>query len=116
MSATITEVFAGMAVADYGAAEAWYERLVGRPADVHPNDIEAMWQLRPGSWIYIVEDAPRSGSSFATILVDDLEAFVAELNERGIDTGEVDTIPGAVKRVRITDPEGNKLQFGQPLT
>lgn len=115
MTATITEVFAGIAVADYSAALAWYERLVGRPADVHPNETEAMWQMRPGSWIYIASDGSRAGSSFVTILVDDLEAFVAELAGREIDTGEIDTIPDAVKRVRITDPEGNKIQFGQPL-
>lgn len=116
MGATITELFAGIAVAEYEAAEAWYSRLVGRPADVHPNDIEAMWQLRPGSWVYIVKDGARAGSSFVTVLVDDLEAFVAELSERGIETGEIDTVPTAVKRIRITDPDGNKLQFGQPLS
>ncbi len=112
----ITEVFAGIAVADYPAALTWYERLVGRTADVHPNETEAMWQLRPGSWIYIASDQKRAGSSFVTVLVDDIDAFVAELSGRDIETGEIDTIPGAVKRVRIIDPDGNKIQFGQPLS
>ena len=41
-------VFAGVAVRDFGAALPFYERLLGRAADFHPHDTEAMWQLREG--------------------------------------------------------------------
>ena len=41
----IDHIFAGIAVADYHSALAWYERLLGRPPDVIVTDDEAMWQV-----------------------------------------------------------------------
>ena len=38
----INHIFAGIPVADYDAALAWYERLLGRRADVIVTDNEAM--------------------------------------------------------------------------
>ncbi len=57
----ITQAFAGVAVADYGSALAWYERLLGRAADFHPHETEAVWQLTETGWIYVVGDANRAG-------------------------------------------------------
>ncbi|HEY8770400.1 MAG TPA: hypothetical protein VIM03_07640, partial [Thermoleophilaceae bacterium] len=78
-----TEVFAGIAVADIGSARAWYERLTGRPPDMLPNENEAAWQLAGQGWIYLVSDRERAGKALVTLLVDDLDAQVAELAERG---------------------------------
>jgi predicted enzyme related to lactoylglutathione lyase len=111
----VTEVFAGIAVADRDAALAWYERLFGRGPDLIPNDNEAAWQLTDTGWIYIVGDPDRSGRSLVTLLVDDLEEHVAELAGRGVGTGEIDVVPGVVQTTVITDPDGNTLQMGQPL-
>ena len=110
-----TEVFTGIAVAELDAALAWYERLIGRPPDLVPNDDEGAWQLVGAGWVYVVRDAERAGKGLVTLLVRDLDELVAELAGRDIDTGEVETIPEAVKRVRISDPEGNTITFGQPL-
>jgi hypothetical protein len=41
-SGDVEHVMAGFAVADLGRALDWYERFVGRPADVVPNETEAM--------------------------------------------------------------------------
>jgi PhnB protein len=38
-------LFAGIPVAGYADARAWYERLFGRPPDLIPNENEAAWQL-----------------------------------------------------------------------
>jgi catechol 2,3-dioxygenase-like lactoylglutathione lyase family enzyme len=110
-----TEVFAGVAVADLDAGLAWYERLMGRPPDLVPNENEAAWRLAGAEWIYVVGDAHRAGNGLLALLVDDLDGLVSELTERGIPTGEIDTIPGAVRRMAIADPEGNAITFGQPL-
>jgi hypothetical protein len=40
----ISHVFAGIPVAGYDAALAWYERLLGRPPGVIVAENEAMWQ------------------------------------------------------------------------
>lgn len=112
---TITEVFAGIAVADRDAAVAWYERLVGRRPDLVPNENEAAWQLAGAGWIYVVGDPGRAGRALLTVLVDDLDDLVAELNGRGLHPGPIETIPGVVRTSVITDPDGNRLQFGEGL-
>jgi len=111
----VTYVFAGIPVAHHDAA-AGYERLIGRPPDLVPNDDEAAWRLTETGWIYIVADADRAGSAPHTLLVDDLDAFLAGLAERGITIGPVATVGGAVRRTEVTDPDGNHLQVGQPPT
>lgn len=68
-------------------------------------------------WIYILGDAARVGNGLLTLMVDDLEAHVAEIAQRGIVTWEIDWVaPGAVRSIWITDPGGNRIQFGQVLS
>jgi predicted enzyme related to lactoylglutathione lyase len=65
-----------------------------------------------------VRDRRRGSRRFSTahLLVDDFDAFLAGLAERGITTGPVDTVGDAVRRTVVTDPDGNRLQVGQPPT
>jgi len=63
-----------------------------------------------------ITDAERIGSTLHTLLVDDLDGFLVELAERGISVGAVDTIPAAVRRTIVSDPDGNRIQIAQPLT
>jgi catechol 2,3-dioxygenase-like lactoylglutathione lyase family enzyme len=111
----ITEVFSGIPVADYAAGRVWYERLTGRPPDMPVNDNECAWQLAGAGWMYVIGDAERAGNALLTVLVDDLDVHLAELADRGIEVGPVETIPGAVRSAWVTDPDGNRVQFGQPL-
>jgi catechol 2,3-dioxygenase-like lactoylglutathione lyase family enzyme len=103
---SINHVFAGIPVTDYAAARPWYERLLGREPDLLPHDTEAAWQLTETAWVYIVEDAERAGRGMVTILVEDVDAWVDNADE---------SIPG-VRRAEITDPDGNRIQFGQPIS
>ena len=112
----VTYVFAGIPVADSDAAVGWYERLVGRPPDLIPNDDEAAWRLTETGWIYVIADAGRAGSALNTLLVDDLDAFLAGLAERKVMAGPVKTIGDGVRVTVVTDPDGNRLQVGQPPT
>ena len=56
---TINHVFAGIAVADYDSALAWYTRFFGRSPDVIVTENESMWQVAETGWIYLVGDANR---------------------------------------------------------
>ncbi len=112
---SITETFAGVAVADFPAPRAWYERLLGRPPDMVPHETEVVWKLTEGGWIYVVGDPERAGGSLVTLLVDDLDRELAGIAERGIEAGPIETIPGKARRANVTDPEGNRITFGQPL-
>jgi hypothetical protein len=111
---TITYVFAAIPVADRGAAVDWYTRLAGGPPDLIPNEHEAAWQLTETGWIYVVVDPARAGSALCTLLVDDLDAFLAGLAERDITAGPIEKIGDNVRRVTTTDPDGNRLNIGQP--
>jgi len=112
----VTYVFAGIPVVHRDTAAGWYERLIGRPPDLVPNNDEAAWRLTETGWIYVIVDADRAGSALNTLLVDNLDAFLAGLAERGITTSPVETIGDAVRRTVVTDPDGNRLQIGQPPT
>jgi len=63
--------FAGVAVADYPSARAWYQRLMGRPPDFIPHEHEAVWQVIENAWIYVVADSERAGKALLTLMVDD---------------------------------------------
>jgi len=108
-------LFAGIPVAEIASGRPWYERLMGRPPDLIPNDNEVAWQVAEEGWIYVVADSARAGSGLLTILVDDLDGQLAELASRDIATGEIETIPGAARKATLTDPDGNKITFGEVL-
>jgi catechol 2,3-dioxygenase-like lactoylglutathione lyase family enzyme len=110
-----TALFAGIAVADLDAARGWYERFAGRPADLVPNEREFCWQLTDTGWIYVVADAERAGRALVTLLVADLDEWLADLAERGLVAETFDTIPDAVRKAAFRDPEGNIITLGQPL-
>jgi predicted enzyme related to lactoylglutathione lyase len=110
----VTHVFARIPVADRAAAVAWYEQFVGRAPDLIPNEDEAAWQMSETGWIYIDVDPPLAGTVLHTLLVDDLDSFLAEVAEHGILAGPVETIGPGVRRATITDPDGNRLNIGQP--
>ena len=113
---TINHVFAGIAVADYDSALAWYKRFFGRSPDVIVTENESMWQVADTGWIYVVGDSSRVDKGLLTILVDDLEGYVAELGERGPAPGAIDTVPGLYRKAVITDPEGNMISLGEDLS
>jgi catechol 2,3-dioxygenase-like lactoylglutathione lyase family enzyme len=103
-----THVFAGLPVADFDAARAWYERLLGRPPDLVAHATDVAWQLTESGWVYVVQDRERAGHALVTVLVDDLDALALE--------GEADGAPGKFRSVTVTDPEGNRIQFGEPAS
>ena len=113
---TIKYVFAGIGVADYDPALAWYTRFFGRSPDVIVTENEAMWQVAETGWIYVVGDTNRAGKALLTLLVDDLEEHVAELGERGLETSAIDTVPGLYRKAVISDPEGNMISLGEDLS
>ena len=107
-------LFAGIPVADLDLAAAWYERFTGREADLVPNDREMAWRMSETGWICLIRDAERAGGAMHTVLVDDLDAFVAGLGERGITSGPVEDLGGGARHSVATDPDGNRLSIGQP--
>ena len=83
----IEHVLAVVPVADLEAANGWYERLLGRPADNRPMDSLVEWQVTVTGWVQVFVDACRAGTAMLNFAVDDLDKHVAELSSRGLAPG-----------------------------
>ena len=106
------ELFAGIPVSDYAAAVAWYQHLFGSPPAFFPNDVEAVWELAEHRWVYIELLPERAGHAMHTILVDDIDAHVAQIAERGLEPATRETYDNGVRKIIYRDPDGNEIGFG----
>src|SRR5262245_52402789 len=109
----IDVLFAGIPVAELEPALDWYERFLGRPPDMTPNESERTRQLTDDGWTYVLEDRERAGKGLTTLIVNDLDARVGELNEPGIETGEVERLNESTRTLMVADPDGNRIQLGE---
>jgi len=109
---TKLDLFAGIPVADYAAALKWYERLLGYPPTFFPHDTEAVWELAEHRYVYIVQQPEHAGHAMHTLFVDDLDALVAQIADRGLDPVKRETYSNGVRKTRYRDPDGNEIGFG----
>jgi predicted enzyme related to lactoylglutathione lyase len=108
----ISYAFAGLIVADRDQAAAWYAKLLGRPADMLPNDAEATWQLASEASLYLLADPARAGRGVCTLIVADLDAELARIAADGITPTRIDVMEAGRKGV-IADPDGNEIGLAQ---
>jgi len=106
------DLFAGVPVADYAAAQEWYQRLFGAPPSFFPNEIEAVWEIAEHRFVFIEEDHERAGNARHLLFVDDLDALVAAIAERGLDPADRGTLSNGVRKAAYRDRDGNEIEFG----
>lgn len=106
------DLFAGISVTDYAAAVEWYERLFGSAPSFVPNDIEAVWELAEHRFVFIEHRPERAGHARHLVFVDDLDALVAQIAERGLTPTERETYANGVRKATYRDPDGNEMGFG----
>ncbi|MEM8535653.1 MAG: VOC family protein [Chloroflexota bacterium] len=110
------DLFAGIPVTDYAAVLEWYKRLLGFPPTFFPNDIEAVWELAEHRYVYIEQRPEHAGHGKHTIFVDDLDAVVVQITERGLTPAQRETYSNGVRKITYCDPDGNEIAFaGAPL-
>lgn len=95
----------------FQAARPWYERLLGEPA-FFPHPTEAVWTLAKDRSIYVVEHRGGAGNSVATVFLDDLDARLATISERGLEPYELETYADGTRKAIYRDLDGNELGFG----
>ncbi|WP_461062471.1 VOC family protein [Streptomyces pseudoechinosporeus] len=73
-----------MYVRDYEAAKDWYARLLGEPTYI-ASDTEAVWELAERRFVAIEQNVEHAGHGIQTIFVEDFDARVAQIAERGLE-------------------------------
>ena len=106
------DLFAGIPVADYAAALQWYERLLGSPPAFFPHDTEAVWELAEHRYVYVVRQPEHAGHTMHTLFVDDLDALVAQIADRGLDPSKRETYSNGVRKITYRDLDGNEIGLG----
>lgn len=106
-------LFAGIPVSDFAAAKQRYERLLGGEPTFMAHATEAVWELAPERWVFVVEEPARAGGAMFTILVDDLEGKVAEIAARGVEPDERVAYENGARKAIYRDGDGNELSFGE---
>lgn len=107
---TVKNVLASVPVKDLSSAKAWYERLLGRPADSTPMPELAEWKFEGGGWLQVYQGPERAGGGSVTLVVENMDRTLRDLEDLGIDTSAQGS--GAETRtVMVKDPDGNSLAF-----
>jgi hypothetical protein len=89
--------------------------LLGRGPDLVPNEREAAWELHDGAWIVLIADPERAGTALHTLIVADLEPFLAAARERGVEPGPVEPVGEGMRQSIVTDFDGNRLKVAAPV-
>jgi catechol 2,3-dioxygenase-like lactoylglutathione lyase family enzyme len=105
----ITHLLSVAPVTDLDAAVPWYERLLGRAPDLVPMAGLAEWGISADSRLQVFVSPEHAGRSLLNFAVEDLDASLAELADRGLTAGDVR--PGAqkVRFAALEDPDGNRI-------
>jgi catechol 2,3-dioxygenase-like lactoylglutathione lyase family enzyme len=106
------DLFAGIPVTDYAAALDWYQRLFGSPPSFVPTEGEAVWELAEHSFVFIERRPEHAGHTRHLVFVDDLNALVAQIADRGLDPAERETLSNGIRKAAYRDPDGNAFEFG----
>ncbi|GAA2391595.1 hypothetical protein GCM10010420_14760 [Streptomyces glaucosporus] len=106
------DLYAGIPVSDYAVALAWYERLLGSPPTYIASDTEAVWELAEHRSVFIEHRPEHSGHAMHTVFVDDFDARVARIADRGLEPTKRETYPNGVRKAVYRDPDGNEIGFG----
>ncbi|KUL24408.1 VOC family protein [Actinoplanes awajinensis] len=106
------DLFAGIAVRDYAAAVAWYQRLLGGPPSFLPNDVEAVWEVAANRYLYIEVRPERAGHAMQTLFVSDFDSRLAEIAGRGLTPADFEVYDNGVRKALFHDPDGNEIGLG----
>lgn len=105
-------LFAGLAVSDFERAVAWYRRLFGTPESFRAHDTEFIWTLAEDRSVYVLLKPGSAGHGMVTVMLDDLDGFVADAASRGIEPSSRETYDNGVRKIVYHDPDGNEVGVG----
>lgn len=106
---------------DPKALAAWYRDVLGLSlenwggamlkADAPGHPPALIWNVFPASTDYF---APSASDHMINYAVDDLDAFLKRIEDKGVKAMKRDDSDPSGKFAWITDPEGNKIELWEP--
>ena len=105
----VSHVLAVVPVSDIDRSVAWYERLLGRPADARPMATLADFHVSPSGWLQVFADADRAGTVAVNLAVDDLDRTRADLQAAGFDVSGEFEVSRGVRLIPLADPDGSTV-------
>lgn len=105
-------LFAVIPVNDYPAAVSWYETLLGGQPSFEAHATEVVWELAEDRSVAVLQEPAKAGNAMITVFVDDLDAWVDGISERGIAPAKRETYGNGVCKVTYRDADGNEIGFG----
>jgi catechol 2,3-dioxygenase-like lactoylglutathione lyase family enzyme len=106
------DLFACLYVTDRDAVRPWYEQLLGSAPSFYPNDAEAVFEVVEHGYVYIEVRPELAGRGFVTLFVDDLDARLAAIADRGLRPESQETYGNGVRKTIFRDPDGNEIGLG----
>ena len=106
------DLFAGIPVGDYERALALVRATAGSGPSFVPNATEAVWELAEHRYVFIEVRPKHAGHAMHTIFVNDLDARIGEITDRGMEPVERETYSNGVRKATYRDPDGNEIGFG----
>lgn len=107
-----TDLFSGIPVSNLEAARIWYESLLGAPPAFLPNDTEAVWEIGPSQYVYVLLRPETAGHAVITIIASDFDTRIAQIAERGLLPTSQETYENGMRKTIYHDPDGNEFAFG----
>jgi predicted enzyme related to lactoylglutathione lyase len=70
-----------------------------------------MWELAEHRYLFMWQQPEHTGHALHLLFVDDLDALVAQIANRGLDPVKRETYSNGVRRIAYRDPDGNEIGF-----
>lgn len=105
----VTNLTAGVAVADIEAAIGFHRTWLRRDPDLIPQPDVAEWELAPDTWIQFFQNKNLAGQAVMRLGVTDAIASREALTKAGIDVTEVEEVGGFLRFCDFRDPDGNRF-------
>ncbi|MGX7201339.1 glyoxalase [Enterococcus plantarum] len=111
MSLNVKSVTVGLPVSNLEEAASWYEKLLMSDEKISP--VEGIIEYQIGSvWLQLYEEKINVSENGLRFEVEDLDTEFERLKTLGVITDEViEDVPGVLRYVDFSDPDGNKLSF-----
>ena len=102
-------------VADAQKGLAFYRDVLGMTQLPRPDIGPGYWLDAGGQQVHLMQSdaAPPAANHFA-IRVDDIDAAVADLQDRGVEVHRVPLIAGSGHQAFLHDPFGNMVELNEP--